>query len=262
MSPYIETPPSPRYLPLASFAPTSAARAVEPMPSNAPARSAPASVIASLNCRIRPILGLPIAPPAARKPKDAPGQRQAVSRCRSEPDRPREGRSPPRQRAIAVARGALVEAARVERDAGDDGRPGRQRDALVELDERGERRNRVARAALDLRRSGHVAEHERVRRRPVDETERDARVHRVDERALPLDEEQRAAALDALDHEALGGAREEVGDDRVDGDPPAGDGDAGLARGNEHRFEAAVAGLADRARRRRSSCRSRSPSRR
>ena len=75
------------------------------------------------------------------------------------------------------------------------------------------------------------------------EPERHARVHRVDERALALDEEQLPAALDALDHEALGGAREEVRDDRVDGDSPARDGDARLPRRHEHGLEAAPARL-------------------
>ena len=44
--------------------------------------------------------------------------------------------------------------------------------------------------ALDLRRAGHVAEDERVRRRAVHEPERDAGVERMRERALALDEEQ------------------------------------------------------------------------
>ena len=83
-------------------------------------------------------------------------------------------------------------------------------------------------------RPGLVAEHERVRRAAVDQAERDARVHRMQERALALDPEQLAAALDALDHEPLGGAGDEVGDDGVDGDPPAGDRDPGLPGRDEH----------------------------
>ena len=50
----------------------------------------------------------------------------------------------------------------------------------------------------------------------------------MEQRALPLDPEQLAAARDALEHELLGGAGDEVGDDGVDGDPPAGDRDPGL----------------------------------
>ena len=61
----------------------------------------------------------------------------------------------------------------------------------------------------------------------------------MDERALPLDEEQLSPALGALDDEALGRAGEEVGDDRVDGDPPARDRDARLARRHEDRGEPA-----------------------
>ena len=63
------------------------------------------------------------------------------------------------------------------------------------------------------------------------------------ERALALDEEQLPAALAALDDEALGRAREEVRDDRVDGDPPACDGDARLPGRHEHRLEAAATSL-------------------
>ena len=48
----------------------------------------------------------------------------------------------------------------------------------MQLDELGERPLRVARVALDLGRAGEVAEHERVRRRAVDQPERDARVRR------------------------------------------------------------------------------------
>ena len=63
------------------------------------------------------------------------------------------------------------------------------------------------------------------------------------ERALALDEEELAAATMALDDEPLGRAREEVGDDRVDGDPPAGDRDPRLAGRDEHGGEAAAPGL-------------------
>ena len=124
---------------------------------------------------------------------------------------------------------------------GDARRPRGQRDLLVQADERVERRDRMARGALDLGRARPVAEHVGVRRRAVDQPERDARVHRVHERALPLDPEQAAAAPSALDDELLGRAGEEIGDDGVDGDPPARDRDAGLAGGHEHRLEPAPA---------------------
>ncbi len=84
-----------------------------------------------------------------------------------------------------------------------------------------------------------VAEDERVRRRAVDEAERHTRVQRVHERALALDEQQLAATPRALDDEPLGGSGEEVGDDRVDSDPPAGDRDARLPGRDEDRVEAA-----------------------
>jgi hypothetical protein len=63
----------------------------------------------------------------------------------------------------------------------------------------------------------------------------------MDERALPFDEEE-VAAPRSLDHEALAGAGEEVGDDGVDCDSPAGDHDPGLPGGHEDRAEAARTG--------------------
>ena len=101
----------------------------------------------------------------------------------------------------------------------------------------------MADAAFDLRRAGRVAEDEEMRSRAVHEPERDAGVERVHDRALALDEEQLSPAPCALDDELLGGAREEVGDDRVDGDAPAGDRDAGLTRRHEDRREAPRARL-------------------
>ena len=50
----------------------------------------------------------------------------------------------------------------------------------------------------------------------------------MQQRALALDEEHLAPALDPFDDEPLRGAGDEVGDDGVDGDPPAGDRDPGL----------------------------------
>ncbi len=50
----------------------------------------------------------------------------------------------------------------------------------------------------------------------------------MEQRALALDEEELPTALDPLEHEPFGGARDEVGHDRVDGDAPSGDRDPGL----------------------------------
>ncbi len=66
----------------------------------------------------------------------------------------------------------------------------------------------------------------------------------------------------AFEHEALGRPGEEVGDDRVDRDPPARDRDPGLARRDERARDAACGAPRRRARARPSSSRSRSRSRR
>ena len=64
--------------------------------------------------------------------------------------------------------------------------------------------------------------------------ERHARVRRVEQRALALDEEHaRRRARTPSSDELLGRAGDEVGDDGVDGDPPAGDRDPGLAGRDE-----------------------------
>ena len=141
-------------------------------------------------------------------------------------------------RAFSSSRPAVFSATQATR-AGRDG----ERDALVQLDQLGQARQRVARVTLDLGRAGPVAEHEDVRGRAVDQAERHARVRGMRERALALDEEELAAAPAALDDQPLGGAREEVGDDGVDGDPPARDRDPGLAGRDEHRGETAPPGL-------------------
>ena len=62
----------------------------------------------------------------------------------------------------------VVEVPRVERDAGDGGRSARQRESLVELDELGQREQRMPGVPVDLGRPCQMAEHEGVRRRPVD----------------------------------------------------------------------------------------------
>ena len=138
-----------------------------------------------------------------------------------------------------------------------------QRDRLVQRDQLCERRQRVPGVALDLRRPGLVAEHERVRRaRRGSSPSVTPGVGRMDDRALPLDEQQLAPALAALDDEPLRRAGDEVRDDRVDGDPPARDRDPGLARSGRTPTRARARARPGRARARRSSSRSRSPSRR
>ena len=66
----------------------------------------------------------------------------------------------------------------------------------------------------------------------------------MEQRALALDPQQLAAARDALEHEPLGRAGEEVGDDGVDRDAPAGDRDPGLAGRDELAGDAAPPRLA------------------
>ena len=134
----------------------------------------------------RPAAGLEPRPPRAR--------RRAGARRRSGPDRRPGARSRPRRpRSRPAPRPRRV--GRVQRDRGDAGGPERQRDALVEIDELGERRQRMARVALDLGRARPVAEDEHVRRRAVDQPERHARVRRV-RRARPGPRpKQLAAAL-------------------------------------------------------------------
>ena len=135
----------------------------------------------------------------------------------------------------------LAQLTRVERHRGDPSGPGGQRCPLVQLDQLTQRRDpmRAAAGALDLGLARLVAEHEQVRHAAVVEAERHAGVDRVQERALALDPEQLSPARGALDHELLGRAGDEVRHDRVDGDPPARDGDAGLARRDEHGLDAA-----------------------
>src|SRR5919198_4514897 len=131
----------------------------------------------------------------------------------------------------------------VEREAGDPGRAGRKGDPLVQLDELGQARDRRVGIALDLPRTRAVAEHEEMGRRAVDQAEGDAAVRGVHERALALDEEQLAASMVTLDDEALRRSGEEVGDDGVDGDPPARDRDSGLAGWHEDGLQAPAARL-------------------
>src|SRR5438309_9847191 len=64
----------------------------------------------------------------------------------------------------------------------------------------------------------------------------------MEDRALPFYPEQ-VAARAAFDHEPLRRSRQEVGDDRVDRDPPPGDGDPGLAGRNEDGTQPALPSL-------------------
>jgi hypothetical protein len=63
----------------------------------------------------------------------------------------------------------------------------------------------------------------------------------MEDRTLALDPEE-VAALAAFDDQPFGGAGEEVGDDCIDRDAPAGDRDARLAGGDEDRSEASLPG--------------------
>ena len=111
-----------------------------------------------------------------------------------------------------------------------------------------ERRDRVPGAALDLGRPGAVAEDEGVRRRSVDRG-RASRPSRPGGRASPGPRRRAASpASRALDDELLGRAGEEVGDDGVDGDPPAGDRDPGLPGRARRRTRARAAAPRGRAR--------------
>src|ERR1051326_8629594 len=88
------------------------------------------------------------------------------------------------------ARFVFREEARVQGDAGDAGRPREQRGTLVEVDQLPERRNREAFVVGDVALTRLVAEDEQMRRGAVVQTERHARVLRVEQRALALDDQQ------------------------------------------------------------------------
>ena len=77
----------------------------------------------------------------------------------------------------------------------------------------------------------------------MDEPEGHPRVERMDERALPLDEQDLSPTPSAFDDEPLGCARQEVGDDGVDGDSPTRDRDPRLTGRHEDRGEPALARL-------------------
>ena len=196
-----------------------------------------------------------------RASRARPASRRAAGRRRSAPDRRRRGPSRPRPPRSPRGRRRRRRAGACSARRRPPCRAGGQRDPLVQLDELRQREQRMAGIALDLGLAGHVAEHEEVRRAAVDQPERDAGVRRMGDRALALDEQQLAAALVTLDDEPLGRAGDEVGDDRVDGDPPARDRDPGLAGRDEARLRARAPAPRGRARARRSSSRSRSPSR-
>ena len=84
-----------------------------------------------------------------------------------------------------------------------------------------------------------VADHDRVRLGAVDQTQRHAGIGGVEERALPLDEVPVIRVVRG--REPLGGTGDEVGHDRIDRDPAAGDEDAGLPGRAEGAWDAAPA---------------------
>ena len=151
----------------------------------------------------------------------APAPRRGVCRRRSAPGRrpagrspPPPPRSPPRASSSSSRRVFSAIAATLA------GRAGSEIRSCSSTSSR-QRRDRVAREALDLGRARLVAEHEEVRRGAVDQPERDARVGRVHERRPGPRRRAARPALRALDDEPLGRAGEEVRDDGVDGDAPA-----------------------------------------
>ena len=171
----------------------------------------------------------------------APPRRPATAaRRRSAPDRRRRARSRARPAAIAARASSSLAIRRVESAIADDGRGSQRRgQPQQQLRELGEWRDDGAgRAAavleIDAIGAGLVHEHERVRRAAVQQAERDARVERVQDRALPL-HEQEVSALGPLEHESLGRAGDVVGDHVIDGDAPARDRDADLPGGHEDR---------------------------
>ena len=105
-----------------------------------------------------------------------------------------------------------------------------------------ERQQRMAGEAFDLGRARAMAEHERLGRGAVKEPHRHPRVRGMRERALALDEQELATSSPTLDHEALRRSGDEVGDDRIDGDAPAGDRDPRLPGRDELRCDASSAG--------------------
>ena len=108
---------------------------------------------------------------------------------------------------------------RVERDARDRSTPTRKRDALVQLDELGEREERMAGIPVDLGCACEVAEYERVRCRSVHEAECHARKGRVEQRALALDDVPVIGLV--LRADPFGSARDEIRDDGIEGEAAA-----------------------------------------
>ena len=128
--------------------------------------------------------GGPPAHPRAWRHRSGPGRRPAS------PSRPRRRRSPPAPRRSSRSRvfsAIACDASRAARGA---------RSARAARRAPGSVRSGMARVALDLRRAGQVAEDEGVRRRAVDQAKGDARIGRVQQRALPFHPEDLAAALD------------------------------------------------------------------
>ena len=142
-------------------------------------------------------------------------------------------------------------------------RPRQQADPLVQRDELGERRDRVALVAVDDRLARPCGRgRSACGALPWISPSVTPEYAGWSSEPCPSTKSSLAAPLDALDDELLGGAGDEVGDDRVDRDPPARDRDPRLAGRHELAADAAAARLAVELERRRSSSRSRSRSRR
>ena len=121
-------------------------------------------------------------------------------------------------------RGVFLHAPSVQRDRRDRRRPRDERRPLVQLDQRRERRMGNRGVVVDgLTVPGHVAEDESMRGAPVEQPERHARVLRVRGATPALRPTAARPPLHAFEHEPLGRAGDEVGNDGVDGDPPARD---------------------------------------
>ena len=231
------------HFPVSSFAPTSAAGAAL-----AAARPATATTIASILRTNSP--DSPPSAPVLEATRDSTRRREMLEKCVEQATgaeshgvvggEARLGLGGSDRRSSPV----VVEVPRVQRNARDRGPSAGKRDPLVQVHESGEREEWVAGIPVDLGRAGPVAEDECVRCRSVHEAERHTRVARVGERALALDEKEVSPTSAALDDEPLRGAGDEVGDDCVDGDAPAGDSDARLARRYERGGDSARRGLA------------------
>src|SRR5262249_17257005 len=155
--------PSSANLAESSFAPTSAARLTD-----APVRSATARTDATARIRI-PIDQVRAPHCPQRLGSLRSGEERVKEILRAEADGG-GGRKTWLRLGLGDRRPSLVvarESRRVDGDARDLCLPRRESDALVELDQLRERRDRMPWAPLDLGRACRVAEDEGMRRRPV-----------------------------------------------------------------------------------------------